>query len=59
MNIVYFQLAEKLLAKETLQFSEVEQILGPSPYGKKHAVDPFSFFDDELKLADKERNKSK
>lgn len=53
------QLAAKLIEKETLQFSEVEQILGPSPYGRKHVVDPESFFDEELKLAESEQKNAK
>ncbi|WAR11663.1 SPG7-like protein [Mya arenaria] len=42
------ELAATLLKKETLQYVEVEHLLGPSPFGKKSVVDPISFYDEEL-----------
>lgn len=59
LYVLFFQLADKLLTKETLQYSEVEEVLGPSPFGKKHIVDPVSFFDEELRLSEKQRNSAK
>ncbi len=31
-------MAEALLAKETLNYDDVEKLLGPPPHGKKHLV---------------------
>ncbi|XP_052229284.1 paraplegin-like isoform X3 [Dreissena polymorpha] len=42
------ELAQLLQAKETLQYSEVEALLGPCPFGKKVPVDPGAFFDEDL-----------
>ncbi|XP_013184956.1 paraplegin [Amyelois transitella] len=36
-------LAEKLLAKETLNFQEVHDILGPPPFPRKKFIDPVEF----------------
>lgn len=33
-------IAEELLKKETLTHEEVEKLIGPPPFGKKHLVDP-------------------
>lgn len=33
-------LAENLLKKETLNYDDVEALLGPPPFGKKHLIDP-------------------
>lgn len=37
------QLSELLLQKETLNYNEVEALLGPPPFGKKHLVSPVDF----------------
>lgn len=37
------QLAELLLKKETLNYQDVEELLGPPPFGKKHLVSPIEF----------------
>ncbi|KAF7273513.1 hypothetical protein GWI33_013781 [Rhynchophorus ferrugineus] len=36
-------LAENLLQKETLNYDDVEKLLGPPPYGKKNLIDPADF----------------
>ena len=36
-------MAEALLAKETLNYDDVEKLLGPPPHGKKHLVSPVDF----------------
>lgn len=38
-----FQLAEELLKKETLNFNEVQAILGPPPFPQKKFIDPIEF----------------
>lgn len=43
-----FQLAEELLKKETLNYADVEKLLGPPPHGQKRLVD-FAEFDLPLK----------
>jgi len=35
-------MAEALLAKETLNYDDVEKLLGPPPHGKKHLVSIFT-----------------
>jgi len=36
-------LAEKLLEKETLNYDDVEALLGPPPFGSKHLVSPLDY----------------
>ncbi|XP_050295330.1 paraplegin [Anthonomus grandis grandis] len=36
-------LAESLLKKETLNYDDVEKLLGPPPFGKKKLIDPAEF----------------
>ncbi len=36
-------MAEALLEKETLNYDDVEQLIGPPPHGKKHLVSPVDF----------------
>merc|ERR1712234_90218 len=36
-------LAEKLLEVETLNYSDVEALLGPPRYGKKHLISPADY----------------
>ena len=36
-------MAEALLARETLNYDDVEKLLGPPPHGKKHLVSPVDF----------------
>ena len=36
-------MAETLLEKETLNYDDVEKLLGPPPFGKKHLVSPVDF----------------
>lgn len=38
-----FQLAETLFKKETLNYDDVEKLLGPPPHGKKKLIDPAEF----------------
>jgi len=42
------QLSQLLLKKETLNYQDVEELLGPPPFGKKHLVSPIDF-DQQLK----------
>ena len=37
------QLATELLKKETLNYDEVEAIIGPPPFGKKRLIGPDEF----------------
>lgn len=48
-----FQLAENLLKKETLNYTDVEALLGPPPFGKKRLIEPADF---EESLKSKERD---
>ncbi|KAG1683631.1 Paraplegin [Nymphon striatum] len=41
-------LAETLMQKETLNYKEVEKLIGPPPFGKKTLIDPI-----ELEIADR------
>jgi len=36
-------LAEELIKKETLNYQDVEALLGPPPFGKKHLVSPLDY----------------
>ena len=36
-------LAQALLEKETLNYDDVEKLLGPPPFGKKHLVSPVEY----------------
>ena len=36
-------MAEALLERETLNYDDVEKLLGPPPHGKKHLVSPVEF----------------
>ena len=38
MWIFFFQIAEALLARETLNYSDLEELIGPPPHGKKMNV---------------------
>lgn len=46
------QLAGNLLKKEVLNYSDVETLLGPPPFGKKKLVDVDNF--DDMEIMDKE-----
>jgi spastic paraplegia protein 7 len=35
---ILFQLSQALLQKETLDYDEVETLIGPPPFGKKHMI---------------------
>ena len=37
------KMAEALLEKETLNYEDVERLLGPPPFGKKHLVSPADY----------------
>ena len=41
-------MAEALLERETLNYDDVEKLLGPPPHGKKHLVSPVDY-ENELK----------
>lgn len=36
-------MAETLLKKETLNYADVEALIGPPPYGKKRLIEPAEF----------------
>ena len=36
-------MAEELLKRETLNYDDVEKLLGPPPHGKKHLVSPADY----------------
>jgi len=36
-------MAQALLKKETLNYDDVEALLGPPPFGKKHLVSPVDY----------------
>lgn len=36
-------MAETLLKKETLNYKDVEDLIGPPPHGKKRLIDPAEF----------------
>jgi spastic paraplegia protein 7 len=36
-------MAEELLKRETLNYDDVEALLGPPPHGKKHLVSPSEY----------------
>lgn len=36
-------MAETLLKNETLNYKDVESLIGPPPYGKKKLIDPAEF----------------
>ena len=40
---VFHQLAEALLEKETLNFADVELLIGPPPHGQKNFIEPLQF----------------
>ena len=37
------QMAEALLLKETLNYADVEALIGPPPHGQKHLIEPLQF----------------
>ncbi|PSN48736.1 Paraplegin [Blattella germanica] len=52
------QLAETLLKKETLNYDDVEKLIGPPPYGKKRLIAPAEFEDSVNKAAGEEGKQS-
>lgn len=36
-------MAESLLKRETLNYEDVEALIGPPPFGKKHLIEPAEF----------------
>lgn len=36
-------MAQALLVKETLNYNDVVDLIGPPPHGQKHLVDPIQF----------------
>lgn len=36
-------MAENLLKRETLNYKDIEQLIGPPPFGKKRLIDPSDF----------------
>lgn len=42
-SLFWLQLAETLLKKETLNYDDVESLLGPPPYGRKRLIEPAEF----------------
>lgn len=52
-------MAQALLQRETLNYSDVEQLLGPPPFGKKHLVSPAEFekaLQDHAKLGQSDKS---
>jgi spastic paraplegia protein 7 len=50
-------IAEALLKRETLNYADVEALIGPPPHGKKHLVSPVEFeksIKDQANLGEKE-----
>lgn len=43
ITLPFFQLAENLIRKETLNYNDVEVLIGPPPFGKKRLVEPADF----------------
>lgn len=41
--MLILQLAETLLAKETLNYEDVERLIGPPPFGRKRLIEPVEF----------------
>lgn len=40
---VLSQIAETLIKKETLNYDDIEALIGPPPFGKKRLIDPADF----------------
>jgi spastic paraplegia protein 7 len=56
-SIVVFQLAETLLKKETLNYDDVEKLIGPPPFGKKSLIGPAEFEESVNTAAGEEESK--
>ena len=51
------KMAQALLEKETLNYDDVEALIGPPPFGKKHLVSPVEYekgLRDQAGLGEKE-----
>lgn len=55
-SAVVFQLAETLLKKETLNYDDVEKLIGPPPFGKKTLIGPAEFEESVNKAAGEEES---
>lgn len=55
-SVVVFQLAETLLKKETLNYDDVEKLIGPPPFGKKSLIGPAEFEESVNKAAGEEES---
>ncbi|XP_060564029.1 paraplegin-like, partial [Ruditapes philippinarum] len=42
------KVANLLLEKETISASQIEELIGPPPFGKKNMIDPETLYDDEV-----------
>lgn len=51
LRLFLLQLAENLFKKETLNYDDVEALIGPPPHGKKNLVDPAEFEENVRKYA--------
>jgi spastic paraplegia protein 7 len=49
-------LAETLLKKETLNYDDVEKLIGPPPFGKKRLIGPEEFEQSVNKAAEEEKS---
>ena len=58
-SVVVFQLAETLLKKETLNYDDVENLIGPPPFGKKTLIGPAEFEESVNKAAGEEESQQK
>jgi spastic paraplegia protein 7 len=52
-------LAETLLEKETLNYDDVEKLIGPPPFGKKRLIGPAEFEVSVNKAAEEGREEEK
>lgn len=56
IKLFLFQLAETLLKKETLNYDDVEKLIGPPPFGKKRLIDREEFEQSVNKEAGEEKS---
>jgi spastic paraplegia protein 7 len=56
IQLFSFQLAETLLEKETLNYDDVEKLIGPPPFRKKRLIGPAEFEESVNKAAGEEES---
>lgn len=52
-------MAESLVKKETLNYSDVEALLGPPPFGKKRLIEPTEFEESLLRKDNDDQKEEK